>query len=839
MVDFSPLSTLKRMATGGSAGAAPAPAPANVGRFELRGLLGQGAQAQVWLAFDPRLERQVAIKLMKPADGQDTGALAQWLQEARSVGRVTHANIVPVYEADVHGQQAYLVFEYVPGQTLAQTLVEQGARPALQAAALMQEVLGALVAAHGAGVVHRDLKPSNVLMDSHGRARVTDFGIAARLNAVTAADAGEIAGSPAYMAPEAIRGEAVSPLMDVYSAGLMLAELLWGKPVRQGRDLKRALEQAAREPLQWPSELLARLDDPLRAIVLRATAFEANQRYPDAQGFLDALRQWSDNNQMVQPVGDAGKAGSQSGTLEFLLRRMRNKSDFPALSESIGRIQSMASSDTESVSSVTNEILKDVALTNKLLRIVNSAHYARVDSIGTVSRAVSLVGFNGIRNMALSLVLLEHMQDKGNAQLLKEEFLRALMAGSIAAELGDTTVEGEEAFIGALFQNLGRMLSQFYFPEEAASVRALVTDPRAPVSEEAAATRALGLSYESLGLGVAKIWGLPESIQRCIVKPSGDPPTRVPVDAQSRLRWSARAANEMADAMLHDDPNAVGAHLVQTAKRYSKALGVSTEHIQAATATARKKLVELANAMEISVRPDSRASRLLSSAGDTTGRHTQTVADANDFQDTLARTELQATQVMPVSLATLAATPENARQAVPSAHVAQTLTAGIQDITNAMVEDFKLSDVLRMILEAMFRAFEFHRIIFCMRDVKTDTLTGRFGLGAGVEGVVKSFCVPLNQSGKPDLFATICHKGADTLITDTQDPRIAERLPDWYKKSYHAPTFLILPLQLKGKPFGMIYADKAEFGGLVVDEKELAMLRTLRNQAVMAFRQSI
>ena len=84
----------------------------------------------------------------------------------------------------------------------------------------------------------------------------------------------------------------------------------------------------------------------------------------------------------------------------------------------------------------------------------------------------------------------------------------------------------------------------------------------------------------------------------------------------------------------------------------------------------------------------------------------------------------------------------------------------------------------------------------------------------------------------------MCNKGADTLISDTSDSRISQRLPLWYKKLYDAPTFLILPLQLKGRPFGLIYADKAELGGLQVDDKELAMLRTLRNQAVMAFRQA-
>lgn len=802
--------------------------PTHLGRFELRRLLGQGAQAKVWLAFDPRLEREVAIKLMLPAAQSSASAVNQWLQEARSVSRLTHPNIVPVFEADVHEQYPYLVFEYVDGKTLTQLLAAQGPMPAAQAVPLMQDVLAALVMAHANGVVHRDLKPSNVLIDSSGRARVMDFGIAVRTQPGAAAAAFEVAGSPAYMAPEAVRGEAVSPLMDIYAAGLLMGELLRGKPLRGGTDLNTALRLAAHEALQLPADLLQRLEDPIRAILLRATAFDPQQRYPSAQLFLDALKAWTANQQSAGSA-EAGAAGSNNSTLEFLLRRMRSKSDFPALSESVVRIQSMATSEKESVSSVTNEILKDVALTNKLLRLVNSAHYARGNSIGTVSRAVTLVGFNGIRNMALSLVLLEHMQDKNNAQLLKEEFLRALMAGSIAAEMGATSAEGEEAFIGALFQNLGRMLSQFYFPEESATIRALMQAQRDPLSEEAASTKVLGMSFEALGLGVSKAWGLPESIQRCIVKPAGDPPSQAPKDAASRLRWNARAANEMADAMLHADPAVVEQRLEQVRKHYSRALGLPLKQIQGATGNARKKLVELADAMELRVRNDAPAARLLRPGGVETKTHVEyTTRD----HDALAASELQATQVIDVTEARLAPT------MVRADHITQTLAAGIQDITNVMVEEFKLADVLRMILEAMYRALDFHRVIFCMRDPKTETLTGRFGLGPGVEGVVKAFCVPLNAPGVPDLFATICAKGADTLISDASDPRITQRLPAWYKKLYNAPTFLILPLQLKGRPFGMIYADKAELGGLQVDEKELAMLRTLRNQAVMAFRQA-
>ncbi|MCB1979989.1 MAG: HDOD domain-containing protein [Burkholderiaceae bacterium] len=798
----------------------------HIGRFELKRMLGQGAQAQVWLAFDPRLERDVAIKHLLPAPEHLPLAMDQWLQEARSVSRLTHPHIVPVFEADVHQQRPYMVFEYVPGQTLAQRLAAQGALPALQAVPLVQDVLSALVAAHSQGVVHRDLKPSNVLLDDRGRARVMDFGIAARLaRAPRDARQLEAAGSPGYMAPEAVRGEAISPLMDVYGAGLLLAELLWGRPIRTGRDVSQVLQQTAAQPLQLPTQLLDGLDDGLRAAVLRATAFDPARRHADAQGFLDALLHWSGGHRDAAAQDAAGGA-KQNSTLEFLLRRMRNKTDFPAVSESIAKIQRMASSDTESISSVTNEILKDVALTNKLLRLVNSAHYARGDSIGTVSRAVVLVGFNGIRNMALSLVLLEHMQDKSNAHLLKEEFLRALMAGSIAAELGPTLKEGEEAFLGALFQNLGRMLSQFYFPEEADSIRKLLASPREPLTEELAATRVLGIGFEALGLGIAKAWGLPEGIQRCIVRPPGAAPGRLPDDGMERLRWRSRAANDMADAMLQTDDRELEARLDQAAQSYHKALGLSVDDMQAATATARKKLVELAQAMDINVRPHSRAARLLQNALAVP----ELLDPSSRGQDALAAAELQATQKLPVA----PHIGQPAREAV-----SQTLAAGVQDITNVMVEQFKLSDVLRMILETMFRALDFHRIVFCMREAKSDLLTGRFGLGEDVEDVVRRFRVPLSKGGgQADLFATICAHGADTLISDASAPRIAERLPDWYCEAVHAPTFLILPLLFKGKALGMIYADKAEQGSLVVDEKELALLRTLRNQAVMAFRQS-
>lgn len=503
MAEFSPTSTVRRLASGQTDPARPS----MLGRFELRRILGQGAQSVVWLAFDPRLEREVAIKLMKVGEGASMAAIPQWLQEARHVSRLSHPNLVPVFEADVQDLHPYLVFEYVPGKTLGELLAAHGAMPAVEAADLMADVLDALAIAHEAGVIHRDVKPSNILVDQSGRARIMDFGIAAPVqdsgaHSGTAAPAG----TPGYMAPEVAQGGAVSAAMDIFSAGMVLAEMLSGEPLVKERDPYQAIYRILNEPLVMRDDLAADVDDTLRGIVSRALARDPVHRHPSVRAFRDELMAWS------AKVTGAGGENSSTGhasdvnvTLAFLLRRMRRTKDFPAMSDSVVRIQGIASSDTVSLNSLTTEILRDVALTNKLLRLVNSAHFARGGgNISTVSRAVSLVGFNGIRNMALGLVLLEHMQDKTHANVLKDEYVRCLLAGSIAGELCSMAREREEAFIAAMFQNLGRMLAEFYFPEEAREIRGLLHTSRPPLTEAQAAPARQSPAYANPDLFLSR-----------------------------------------------------------------------------------------------------------------------------------------------------------------------------------------------------------------------------------------------------------------------------------------------------------------------------------------------
>ncbi|RZI77648.1 MAG: HDOD domain-containing protein [Rubrivivax sp.] len=495
-------------------------------------------------------------------------------------------------------------------------------------------------------------------------------------------------------------------------------------------------------------------------------------------------------------------------TLEYLLRRMRHKSDFPTLSASVSRIQAMSDAENESLASLSDEILKDVALTQKLLRVVNTAHYRRSgDSISTVSRAVMLIGVAGIRNLALSLTLVEHMQDKHHAQQLKEEFLRTVMAGTLASELSSNAQQAEQAFIEALFRNLGRLLAEFYLPEDAHEVRLLVKGDGGaqPLSEAQASAKVLGMPFQTLGVAVGKTWNLPDTLVTSMVAPDGAVPKRSLAARPERLLWLSSLANEASDAMLQSEPVELGANLEALTRRYATALDLAPHAVQEAAARARKRLTELTQVLQLKLDADSPAERLLP-----------------DEDGALA----VGTEAPPIDSIGI-------------------LTSGIQDITNTMVDSFKLNEVLQMILETVYRALDCRRVIFCLRDAKTSRLLGRFGLGEGADKLIPVFQVPLKvPEGAPvDLFTAVCLKGVDTLIADASTPAIVSRLPTWFRDRVQAPTFLLLPMSMKHQKqdvvLGLIYADKGKADSMHLTEKELSLLRTLRSQAVMAFKQTV
>lgn len=806
--------------------------PTKIGRFEVREELGRGAQSIVYLGWDPQLQREVAIKTLHLAVS-GAGSRDSLLAESLAVGKLKHANIVPIFDAGEQDGDPYLVFERVEGINLGDYIKKTGVIAPVQAANIMSAVLGAIAQAHAQGIIHRDLKPSNILIDANGVPKVMDFGIAVHADA-TAKINGDLTGTPAFMAPEYVSGAKVTPQCDIYAAGLVLLEMLSGRRVFEG-DTMQVLYKVVNEKVAPPPGV--KIDEKLADIALKAAAKNPVARYASAEQMKQALDDYLNSGAVASAESESKKA-----TLEFLLRKMRHKSDFPALSDSVTAINKLTSSDMESIEKLSATILKDFALTNKILRLVNSAHYRQAGggSINTISRAIVVLGFNAIRQVAITVLLFEHIQDKGNARELKESFLRANLAGMLGRETALKLMprSSEESFICSMFHGLGELLAQYYFPEEVVEVGKLMQQKN--LTSEVASARILGLSFEELGVGIAKSWGFPaamiNSMRRLPAK------VRKPTSHDDLLQVVAGFSHELCEIVSGSGPDDYRRATTALTDRFQASLQLSERQVKGLLETSLNEVRQIASVLNINLKQSPLARRVKDLAGTSAAIETteeqadQTVLNDTVLLDgaTIAADKVGATPASEQSVDSQDSAPENL-DAVPD-NAQQVLSAGIQDISNSLIEDFLLNDILRITLETMYRAMGFQRVILCLRHSKTNTMVGRFGFGQGATEIAKQFNFSLNQA--TDVFLLAMTKPVDLLISDVDDPKIAERIPAWYRERIFAKTFALFPLVIKEKPVGLIYCERDKAGSIVIPEKELTLLKTLRNQALLAIKQS-
>lgn len=793
-------------------------APPAFGRFNVLRVIGEGAQGTVFLAEDSHLERKVAIKTIQfgcvPERRDEIRLL---LDEARIVSKLQHPHIVMLYDAATENGMPYLVFEYVEGETLADLLHRQDALPVAQAVDLACSILDGIAYAHMKGVIHRDLKPANILLDTHGVPRIMDFGIAKR--AAGNRDDEALIGTPRYMAPEYLSQGTIGPQGDLFSLGLVLYEMLTGKPAVTGRSLEEALDVIVNGAVTPPSRINAAVDEKLDGIVLKALAKDPGERYRDAVEMKLALE--SCLSPAAAEAATSGREPKQS-ILEFMLRRIRHKSDFPALSQAISTINRVASSDDQGASDLANVILKDFALTNKLLRLVNTAYYGQFGgTISTISRAVVILGFESIRNVAITLLLIEHLQNKAQAAQLKDEIAAAFMSGIIARAItpGAGLKDGEEAFICSVFHNLGRLLTTYYFHDETGEIRTLIQQRR--IGEADASRIVLGVSFEELGVAVARAWNFPDKIVSSMRRVS-EAKVKKPETETEKLRVVASLANELCELAATTPLEHKQANLARLMQRYCS--GVTFPGQEALQSVIESSVGELRKDSVI-ISASTMQSALIRKIARWSGADT---AEARITLD-LGRPEVSITPGEPLRLEPLsAALDENADSGA-------ILAAGIQDISNTLVEHFKLDDVLRMILETMYRGMGFSHVLLCVKDSKLNTMDGRFGFGPDIESLIRGFRFPLNNT--MDAFQAAMSQGADILISDSEAENIRHHIPEWFRALALPRSFILFPLLADKKPIALFYADKDVPGGLAIRPNELTLLKTLRNQAVLAIKQ--
>jgi HD-like signal output (HDOD) protein len=507
--------------------------------------------------------------------------------------------------------------------------------------------------------------------------------------------------------------------------------------------------------------------------------------------------------------------------LETVLSRLQGSSAFPTLSSTISDINRVVASESHSTQQITQVILRDVSLTTKLLQVVNSATYGQFGGrIRTVSKAVLILGGEAVRNIAMTLMMLEFSRGRPQEKSLQDELIGAFFAGVVSEALCRRLgiPNSEEAVISTMCQSLGRLLVIFFLYEESQQVRSLM---QTGLTEEQAAERVLGISYRELGVGVARHWNFPdrlvEGMQNLVAREVVPPRNDV-----ERLNIVANLANDLYITALRSSRADQATALQTLSKRYGPAIKLSDAELLDAIRQGLKEMAERSTTLNLPTQdsPALNVVRIWTGGGAGVANASQPDGDASD--DPLMR-----------SVAALDA-PENDTGELATAR--QVLSAGIRELTETLTSDFELNDVLQMALETMYRGMGFTRTMMFIRDPRLGTMRARFGFGAEIERIIPQCTFPLAFA--PDVFHVALEKRADVVIEDARADNIIQRIPEWHRKAISAKSFLLLPVVLQNEAVGLIYADSDRAEANKINTELLNLLRTLRTQVVLAFKHS-
>ena len=283
-------------------------------RYRIDAFLAEGGMALVYRAHDLRLERDVALKIVKDDFANSPDYQAAFINEAKLAAKVNHPNLVNVFDQGVDGDFDYLVMELVEGKTLREILTKFGKIESNRALDVIAAVLSGLSALHRAGVIHRDVKPENIILANDGRIKVTDFGLA-RPASMAQNAAAPLLGTVAYISPEALRGQSVDARSDLYAVGIVLFELLTGEQPFNAEDSRAVARMHLQERVPAPSSLNPAVSTEVDTLVLKSTSQSADDRFDSASSMLVELKR------AVSPGGDSNQTRVISNETELIDNR--------------------------------------------------------------------------------------------------------------------------------------------------------------------------------------------------------------------------------------------------------------------------------------------------------------------------------------------------------------------------------------------------------------------------------------------------------------------------------------------------------------------------------------
>jgi eukaryotic-like serine/threonine-protein kinase len=513
--------------------------------------------------------------------------------------------------------------------------------------------------------------------------------------------------------------------------------------------------------------------------------------------------------------------------LERVLLRVSRSRDFPTISKYVIEINQKLSESCiqSSASELANIILKDYALTNKLLKLVNSAFYGFVAGrVTTVTRAVVLLGYDNVRLAAISLVLFEHFKGKSSIRDLKDATIGSFWCGLLAKEIAKMQymIDPEEAFICALLHQLGKLLAIYHMPDEYRDIKYRVSQQGE--KEMKAVKQVLGVSYKALGIAVAKQWNFPESISKTMASLSAedleDKSKRV--DPLCALSNFTNALFRIINEVRWERRDAAMRSLLD---RYSAYVTISFKQLNAVMALCQDYLYTHADAFQISFDDSDFLLRLAGGPtsppageiGETQGRDGCDPRNYSAFQLTDCQTSGPSSAVS------------------ESDDVTGIIMAGIQEIGSVMLGDHDISDVALMSLEIIYRALQCNRTILFINESRRSELAARYGYGAGIQRIVGKIRFGIDPAGQDDLFSRSIHSGKDLIVNDSHAPELFPLMPEWYRKGIDAQAFVFLPIAYQNICVGAYYADMENAGPPIsaLDHKYLSLLR---NQLILSIK---
>ncbi len=770
----------------------------------------------VYLAFDPKLDREVALKVLNRR-ARDPGKL---LNEARNVAKLDHPNIVGMFEIELDGDPPYLVYQFAPGRPLTEFCTGRETIPVKRVLEIMIRVLDAMHYAHGQHILHRDLTPANILLDDNDQPRILDFGISVVLNDTTGSH--DIAGTPNYLAPEILNNQAAGPGSDLFALSVVMHEMLTGKRLFQADNPMAAIYKIINERILPPSMSRDGIDVALDRIVMKGLEKDPTQRYQSAGAMRDALRDY------LQPQATAAESTSGSalqgndakGAIAFLRRRMTRKPDFPAVSRHIAEINSKADARTQShVNDLAATILKDYALTTKLLKIVNSAVYGQYGgSISTVSRAVVILGLEQVRAIALGIVIFEHMRNGDQAAQLKDaaciSFLSAMLARSIC-QGEQPHFNSEEAFIGAMFHRLGRHLAIYYFPDEYREVQALMESRG--IDEAAASREIFGADFFEFGIAIGREWNLPDSMIQAM-RPQRAGKVKAGATQEQLIAQFSVFSNEAAE-IASGEHRDMEQKLNSLLKRYGECVKLDTAKLKSTVVEAVNATRQYASL----IRTDLATTPLLGKVERAMQDAPGAIVGELDEGTPDSEADLQATAQFMVET-----------EAERGVRRHSFLTNAIAELTNAMIERASVNDMFTMVLEALFRSMGFDHVLLMIRDAARKSYVARFGFGDDVEALKSSF--EFKPEGGDDIFSLAVQQGRNAVIVDTDDDRYRASIPDWCRKLTQPRSILVFSVLVNKVCIAVIYADCCR-DSIRVNAQEVQLLNTLVKQLTLGVRQ--